>query len=164
MRIEQSLIQGSFSGKLFVRSYKGDEQPKGVLQILHGMAEHCGRYGDFAEFLCEQGFDVIVYDHRKHGKSLREEDVFGIFDKTDRWESIIEDVHIVSQKIKEEYPGIPVFMLGHSMGSVILRSYLSNHGKGIKGSIIMGSPTPNPLMSTIALGLSSIICLFTDRK
>lgn len=123
--------------------------PRAVLQIVHGMTEHMGRYDAFAAFLNQKGFLVTGNDHLGHGKSRREEKPFGYFCKRDAATVLVRDVHRLKKIVQEENPGVPYFILGHSMGSFLLRNYLLRYGKGIDGAIIMG--TGNPDKAQIAM-------------
>ncbi len=134
------VIQGSKNQKIFLRRYKNksEEQVKGIVHILHGMAEYGARYGHFAQFLVEHGYTVYVHDHRKHGKSLQRNERVGIF-TNDTWEDMIEDIHHVQKFIKSNEPETAHIMLGHSMGSVLLRYYLTVYGEEVDRAIIMGT-------------------------
>lgn len=114
------------------------KKPKAVLQILHGMAEHAGRYNDFAEFLNNNGFIVYAADHRGHGKTAGKVGELGYIGQ-DGFNVIIEDNHYILEKIKSEHPKLPVFLFGHSFGSFLAQEYILRYGKEIKGVILSGS-------------------------
>ncbi|MGE9940677.1 alpha/beta fold hydrolase [Bariatricus sp. SGI.161] len=112
---------------------------KGVLQICHGMVEYINRYHDFAEYMCERGYYVTGHDHLGHGKSIRNEEDYGYFEEKKGNQFVIGDIQKLREMTTEKYPDVPYYMLGHSMGSFLLRQYLTMYGKGLSGAIIMGT-------------------------
>ena len=114
-------------------------QPRAVLQITHGMVEYIERYDDFAQWLNRQGFLVIGHDHLGHGNSIRTKADYGYFADQDANGTVLADVHRLTQLTKESYPGLPYFLLGHSMGSFYARQYLCQYGEELDGAIIMGT-------------------------
>jgi len=125
-------------------------RPAGVLQIVHGMSEHMGRYEETARFFTERGFVVTGEDHLGHGKSVPEGQPYGYFCKQDPATVMVRDVHRLKKMTQGLYPDAPYFILGHSMGSFILRNYICRYGTGIRGAIIMGTGMPSP--AAIAAG------------
>ena len=121
--------------------YLPEGAPKGIVILVHGMAEHLGRYEGFAQFLTERGFLVAGEDHLGHGLSVPEGETYGYFCQMDPATVLVRDVHRLKKTVQGEYPGIPIFILGHSMGSYILRNYICRYGTGIQGAIIMGTGT-----------------------
>lgn len=127
---------------------------RAVLQISHGMVEYAGRYGRFAEYLNRQGIYVTGNDHLGHGESVTEDEKHGYFGHPDGNEHVIEDIHRLRKLTGEKYPDVPYFMMGHSMGSFLIRQYMMLHGEGLAGVIVMGTGTqPAPV-----LALGKIIC------
>lgn len=110
-----------------------------VLQIVHGMAEYVERYEEFAKFLTDRGVVVTGEDHLGHGKSVAEDGTYGYFCKKDPATVVVKDVHHLKKMTQKLYPNVPYVILGHSMGSFILRNYLCRYGAGISGAIIMGT-------------------------
>ena len=110
-----------------------------VLQISHGMVEHINRYEEFASYLTEKGFLVVGNDHLGHGKSVQHEEDHGYFHETSGNEYVIGDIHNLRLNIQDKHADVPYFMLGHSMGSFLLRQYLTLYSKGLAGAIIMGT-------------------------
>lgn len=106
-----------------------------ILQISHGMCEHIERYDEFARFIADYGIMVVGYDHVGHGKSIEGVEDYGYFGEHPS-DIIVEDMHQVRAM---EQSDKPYFMLGHSMGSYMLRKYLAIHGEGLSGAIIMGT-------------------------
>lgn len=110
-----------------------------ILQITHGMVEFIERYRPFAEYLTEKGFLVVGHDHLGHGASVLSEEDWGYFADSSPSDTLVEDMHQLRTMIQGENMGIPYFMMGHSMGSYMLRKYLCVHHEGLSGAVIMGT-------------------------
>lgn len=114
--------------------------PKAILQIVHGMAEYIERYDEFAQFLNENNILVVGHDHLGHGDSVdQEKPAYGYFSKGDSDQILIEDTYQITHYIQKRYPRTPFFIMGHSMGSLILRNYLKTYSEDVDGAIIMGT-------------------------
>ncbi len=96
--------------------------PRGVILIAHGMSEHGARYDHFASVLNAAGYAVYAPDHRGHGRTAGDLDNVGFFAESNGWNWVVEDFIGVAKMMKEKYPTIPLILLGHSMGSFIVRS------------------------------------------
>lgn len=112
---------------------------KAILQISHGMVEHIERYGEFAEFLTQKGIYVVGNSHLGHGKSVVSSEKLGYFHEPDGNECVIGDIRRLQKITREKYPFLPYYMLGHSMGSFLLRQYLGRYGNEIAGAVIIGT-------------------------
>lgn len=110
-----------------------------ILQISHGMVEYVERYDEFAHYMNQKGILVVGHDHLGHGKSVLSENEWGYFSKKFSDEILIRDMHKLRKTIQKKYSAVPYFMLGHSMGSFILRKYLSRHGENLHGAVILGT-------------------------
>ena len=112
---------------------------KAVLQITHGMTEHMGRYEKFARSLCAMGIAVTGFDLRGHGKNPGDPAVASFGEGG--WAASIEDMQLFYALLRRRFPGVPHFMLGFSLGSFLLREYLTrNPNEGmLSGAIIMGT-------------------------
>lgn len=132
----------------------------GVLQLVHGMAEHIERYSDFACYMAENGFLVVANDHLGHGKSIENKEEYGYFCDKDALTVVVRDIHRLKKITQEENPGKPYFILGHSMGSLLLRNYLFRYGKGIDGAILTGTASLPSLMTKPGLIILSLMKLF----
>lgn len=120
--------------------WKPEGEVKAVLQLCHGMVEYVDRYDAFAKFMCEQGYYVVGNDHLGHGKSVQSKSEYGYFEKKYGNACVVGDIHTLRQRTMKKYPDVPYFMLGHSMGSALVRQYIQMYGKGLSGVIIMGTP------------------------
>ena len=136
---------------------------KGIIQLVHGMEEHIGRYDDFANFLASNGYLVIGHDHLGHGKSVKNDKELGDFDCKNGWFRLADDIHILQNIIKEKYPNLPRFILGHSMGSMLVRTYVTLYDDKLNGIIIIGTSGQKTGINS-ALLVSNVIKLFKGKK
>lgn len=118
--------------------WKPEGEVKAVLQVSHGMVEYINRYDEFADFLCRQGFYVVGNDHLGHGKSIQSKTEYGFFNEKYGNACILGDMHTLRQRTAKKYPKVPYFMLGHSMGSTLVRQYIQMYGNGLSGAVIIG--------------------------
>lgn len=147
-----------------VRYMPDAENVSGVVQIIHGMAEYVERYEEFARFLTERNFVVVGEDHLGHGKSVGEGQVQGYFCAQDPATVVVRDSHRLKKLTQQLYPGVPYFIIGHSMGSFILRNYMARYGTGIDGSVLMGTGMQSAAMVKTGKVLVGIIKLFGGAK
>ena len=117
--------------KIHAIEWLPDRDIKGVLQICHGMVEYIDRYDEFAEFMSEHGYYVVGHDHLGHGKSIQTEADLGYFDERKGNQYVIGDIYQLQEMTRKKYPDVPYFMLGHSMGSFLLRQYLTMYAEGL---------------------------------
>ena len=126
---------------------------RAVLQITHGMTEHMGRYEAFAEDLCSLGIAVAGFDLRGHGRNPGDAEVASFGEGG--WSASIEDMRLFYALLQERFPGAPHYMLGFSLGSFLLREYLTKYpGDGdIAGAIIMGTGHQPGWLLSIMMGI-----------
>lgn len=126
---------------------------KAVLQITHGMTEHMGRYEAFAQYLCPLGIAVAGFDLRGHGKNPGDAEVASFGEGG--WTASIADMHLFYALLQKRFPGKPHYMLGFSLGSFLLREYLTKYpGEGeIAGAIIMGTGYQPGWLLSIMMGI-----------
>ncbi len=142
--------------QLHVMVCRPEGQPKAVLQIVHGMQEYIGRYAEFAEWLCERGYAVVGHDHPGHGETADGKQL-GFFAEKDGDELVQRCIEAVTEWIRKEFAGVPVFLLGHSMGSFFSRRELTRHGDRFAGAVIMGTAQmPKPLINA-ACAMAGVI-------
>jgi len=135
--MQELYIQSFDKHKLCLNIYDDVKHPIGVVQIIHGMQEHQGRYKDFAEFLNKNNYIVYTSDLRGHGKTRISTQPWGYSDN-DISKEILKDQEIISELIKKTYPNLKLTILGHSYGSFITQTYLMNY-KNINKIILTGS-------------------------
>lgn len=125
------------------------EKPRAVLQIAHGMVEFADRYDEMARWFAERGYIVVANDHLGHGDSVQSREDWGFFAAEEGWDKVLADMHFLRCRTAEAYPDLPYFLLGHSMGSFLVRDYLSRWPQdNLKGAIIVGTgETPRLLLS-----------------
>lgn len=165
IRKEYSIPSKSGVANVFARCWAPNEGVKAVFQIVHGMAEHGERYEDFANYLCEKGFAVLVDDHVGHGKSIKSDKDLGYFGESMGWNAFVEDERALTELIKTEYPDAPIVFFGHSMGSFIAREYILRYGNDerIKAAIFCGTSGKNPA-AAIAIHLAGAIAKAKGSK
>ena len=115
------------------------QHAKAIIHINHGMSEHSTRYAPVAERFVENGYIVIGHDHRGHGQSIQHPDQQGHYADKDGWQKVISDVNQVNQEIHRQYANTPVVILGHSMGSFIVQSYIAQYGDTVDAALLSGS-------------------------
>lgn len=136
-----------------------------ILQIVHGMAEYIDRYAEVANFFSEQGILVVGEDHLGHGKNITEHHAIkGYFCKQDPATVLVRDVHRLKKIIQGEYPGIPYFILGYSLGSFIVENYILRYGKGIQGTILVATGTKPSFLVKGLYAMTYIIGLFHGQE
>lgn len=124
-------------------SYATAKGLKAIVQFSHGMCEHKERYIPFMEYLCDNGYACVIHDHRGHGASVKSSGHLGFF-YSGGWKALVDDILAVSTLARETFPGIPLFLFGHSMGSMAVRSFTKRYDDKIDGLIVCGSPSRNP--------------------
>ncbi|SMO83869.1 Lysophospholipase, alpha-beta hydrolase superfamily [Chryseobacterium rhizoplanae] len=120
------------------------ETAKATLLIVHGMQEHSGRYAEIAAYFASHGIAVLTYDHLGHGKSVKEKKDIGFFQLEKPDERLVSDAEMMADYLAEQYPNVPHFILGHSMGSFITRCLLQKASSKFSGAIITGTGGPLP--------------------
>ena len=144
MKKEELSINSIYDDLPLGISIRIPENPVGIIQFVHGMAEHRERYQSVMEYITQIGYITIIHDHRGHGESVRCSDDYGYFYKNGS-AAIVEDAHQITLYIKKRFPGLPVVLLGHSMGSMVVRCYTRKYDEDIDGLIVCGSPSRNSM-------------------
>ena len=133
------------------------EKPVAILQISHGMMEHARRYDHFAGWMNEHQIAVYANDHIGHGLTAKTSADLSHFPGKDDWQRSVNILHLLTKKIHTEHPGIPVFLLGHSMGSVLVQTYMIQHGRETDGFILTGAIRQSGLMASISLVIAGVL-------
>lgn len=126
---------------------------RGVIQVVHGMVEHKERYFDFLEWISSKGYVAVIHDNRGHGASVKSQKDLGFF-YDGGWLAAVNDIKIVGDYARELYPNLPFTLLGHSMGSMLVRSYTKRYDSTINTLFVIGCPTDNP-----AKGIGKILAM-----
>ena len=136
---ESTFLSSDGKTNLFYREYLPEAEAVGIVQIVHGIAEHIDRYDDFARFLADNGYIVVLHDQLGHGKSIADPADTGFFAEKNGWDTAVQDIRILHNKTAEKFPGKPFFLFGHSMGSFLARTYLIYFRTGLDGAVISGT-------------------------
>jgi alpha-beta hydrolase superfamily lysophospholipase len=124
---------------LFVYCWQPESPPKAVVQIAHGLAEHGARYARLAEALTGAGYAVYCGDHRGHGRTARAPEDLGFFAEREGWRRCLDDLWRINRRIAADLPGLPIVLLGHSMGSFMAQHFITEHGDALSGAVLSGS-------------------------
>lgn len=131
-------LTASDGASLHVNRWSGDAQPRAVVMVAHGMAEHGGRYARLGQALVAAGLELYVHDQRGHGRTAQH-GILGLYAEHDGWSKVIGDLASLNHHIRQQHPQAPIFLLGHSMGSYIGQAYLMQHSCSLQGAILSGS-------------------------
>jgi len=145
-----TLQTGTFSSsdgksRSFYRIWTPETAPRGVVLLSHGMCEYTGRYAAFAELLGARGYALCGADHIGHGQTAPNAGELGYIPKNGGRGFLREDLHTMENLARKAFPGLPVFLLGHSMGSFIARYYVEKYAENLAGFIICGTAGPTPM-------------------
>ena len=159
MKREDFTLPSKAAGRvLHTVIWEPEEEPRAVLQIAHGMAEHIDRYEPFAAYMTGRNIAVVGHDHLGHGKSIRTEEDLGYFAEERGDEIVILDMKTVTLEAKRRYPGLPVFLLGHSMGSFFARRYLAVAGGELAGAVFSGTGSIPASVASLGQRIAKTIC------
>lgn len=134
--------------------WNANGEPTACVQIVHGMMEHCGRYARFATQLAAAGYEVWAHDHRGHGANASMG--MGHFGDRDGWRTLVTDTAAVTHRIRAERPATPVILFGHSMGSFIAQTLMTERAQDYAGIVLAGSNGPDIGSHCVALVLALI--------
>lgn len=144
--------------QIFARQWLPSEgQPKAVVQIVHGVSEYIDRYAAVARFLADHGFVVVGCDHLGHGRTASGPEEYGFFTEQKGWHTVSGDVRRLRTLMGQKYPDLPYFMLGHSMGSFLARSYLIDWPGTLTGAILSGTGQEAPAMVKAGWHLANLV-------
>ena len=151
MKHSESTFEGYENLPLYYQSWQPETETKAVLAVVHGFGEHSGRYMNVVNKLVPMGFAVYGFDHRGHGKSP------GARGHILHWREFIEDVHSFLEVVRNEQKEKPLFIMGHSLGGLIVLNYVISNPEGLKGVIASGPLLSQPGISPVLLMLSKIM-------
>ena len=134
-----------------------DGPPRAIVQIIHGVSEHMGRYDHTAQVLANRGFLVCGIDILGHGRSA-ENGKFGYFAARDGWTTVTDDIRRLREDMGRAHPGLPYFLLGHSMGSFLARTYLIRWPGSITGAVLSGTGQEPALVVALGKHVSDLLC------
>lgn len=163
MTIEEFKIRSSYDGLELGVSLCAPRDPQGIIQLSHGMCEHRTRYYDLMQFLAKAGYVVIINDHRGHGDSVRRAPAdYGYF-YHQGVAGMVEDLHQITSYVKQRFSKLPLTLLGHSMGSMVVRCYAQLYDADLDGLVVCGSPSYN-LGSEGAIPLVRLMKAFKGER
>ncbi len=160
MELETRALQ--VSGDYEVVAYKWDiRRPKGVIQLIHGSLEHCGRYEELARLFNRWGYVVVGNDHRGHGLTAQHNgEILGHIGHKANHETIIKDLLEVNKFIKTTYPELPIILFGHSWGSFLARCLMGIETTEFQGAILSGTGWETSIKTNVALASLQTAKLF----
>lgn len=144
MKEERVLVSEADGLKLQVLAVYPQKKIRGILQIVHGMSENKERYLPFMEYMADQGLAVIIHDHRGHGGSVKSRQDLGYFYGGGAG-MLVADTHQITLYARQRWPEVPLVLMGHSMGSMVVRAYAKKYDADLDALIVCGSPGKNPL-------------------
>lgn len=128
---------------LMGKVYLPEGEPKAFFHLVHGMTEHIGRYDAFLTRMAEEGYLAFAYDHLGHGKTGDADHSLGFIAHRDGWRTLVRDVAVFARAVREEYGAKPYYLLGHSMGSFVVR-LVTTLEEAPEKLVVMGTGGPNP--------------------
>jgi len=134
--------------QVFVYRWAGEGQPKAIVQLAHGMGEHAARYRRLGEALTAAGYVVYANDHRGHGRTAGGSERHGDFG-AGGWKGLVDDVAAVTALARREHPGIPLVLIGHSMGSFAVQTYLLDRSTEIDAAVLSGTTAVDVIAAAI---------------
>jgi alpha-beta hydrolase superfamily lysophospholipase len=156
MQASTFTLAASGGVSLFVYRWLPEAPPKAIVQIAHGLAEHAGRYARAAEELCRAGYAVYANDHRGHGRTARTPTELGLFAERNGWTKCVEDLWLLNRRIASEHPGVPIVLMGHSLGSFMTQYFISEHGETLAAAVLSGSNGKPPPIAAVGLLLARL--------
>lgn len=164
MQTKQFQFALSDGGSAHVHRWLPEGEAIAVLQIIHGMAEHGGRYARLAQALTDAGYAVYAQDLPGHGRTARAPDELGHFADHNGWNFALGQINQLRQHIEHAHKNLPLFVLGHSMGSFLLQDYLVEHGRGLEGAVFSASSGDLGPLRLIGLALLRLESLWYGRR
>lgn len=159
----QYLYDSCGAGKICAHCWIPDGEIRAIVQIVHGIVEHMGRYDQFARYLNKHGILVVGEDHMGHGISASNGSVKGYF--TGGWDAAIRDTYRLTQDTMAKYPDVPFFLLGHSMGSFMARTILWKYpNSGIRGAVISGTAWMDHGALLLGKTAAGLFCRYNNPK
>ncbi|MBA1146767.1 alpha/beta hydrolase [Ectothiorhodospiraceae bacterium WFHF3C12] len=142
---------------LFCRCWRPAAEAVAAVQLVHGMAEHSGRYRHVASVLASRGWVVYAHDHRGHGHTAVNRNRLGLLAEKGGWRHAVDDVHRINEHIGGEHPELPVALVGHSMGSFLAQHYAIEHGERLAALVLSGSDNRSDLSALVGSFLAGTI-------
>jgi alpha-beta hydrolase superfamily lysophospholipase len=148
---EQQFLAAPDGHQVSVQVWHPNGDCRGVIQVVHGMGEYGDRYARFASAAVDRGYAVCVHDHRGHGPYA---ECRGFFAESEGWQKVVADVELIASFAQDRFAGLPLILLGHSLGSFIAQSFAVLHGERLCGLILSASTWPAKIQLLPALALA----------
>lgn len=155
MRADSFRLKADDGADIHVHSWLPDGAPRAAFQIAHGLAEHAARYGRLAQELTARGFAVYANDHRGHGQTAAADDL-GFFAESEGWRKCVGDLWTLNRRIAADHAGLPIVLLGHSMGSFMAQDFVADHSEAIASLVLSGSNGPPPAIAGVGRMIARI--------
>ena len=155
MRADTFRLKADDGADIHIYRWLPDGAPRGVVQIAHGLAEHAARYGRLAGALTGQGLAVYADDHRGHGQTAGAGDL-GFFAEREGWRKCVGDLWSLNRRIAADHAGLPIVLLGHSMGSFMAQDFVADHSDAIAALVLSGSNGPPPAIAGLGRMIARI--------
>lgn len=141
--------------RIYCRCQQPEGTPKGIVHIIHGLAEHSGRYRQFTEYLLSQGYVVTAHDQRGHGKTaVANNHPYGYVGESASFDMLVDDTYEIIQYFQHKYPNLPVTLFGHSMGSFVARRFIQLYGNLIRQVVLSGTGSNSKMMGLTGQALA----------
>ncbi len=165
-RSEKFIASTNGTARIRTVMWKAKDAPRyrATVQLVHGMAEHIDRYGEFASYLASQGFVVVGHDHIGHGKSVVDEGELGCLPLKNGKTILVDDVARVREELLAPYKELPSFIFGHSMGSFVTRLYITRYPQGLSGAILCGTGSQPYALSLAGRSLARLLGHFRGDR
>ncbi|HEC36098.1 MAG TPA: alpha/beta hydrolase [Anaerolineae bacterium] len=157
MEHNEETFQGAGGLELYCQCWRPEGEPRAVLAIVHGFGEHSGRYMNVVNHLLGRGYAVHGFDHRGHGRSPGQRGYIN------EWSEFRDDVAAFLRMVGEHEPGRPIFLMGHSLGGLIVLEYALHHPEGLKGVIASGPVLAEVGIAPFLMTLSRILSRIWPR-
>jgi alpha-beta hydrolase superfamily lysophospholipase len=166
MRSSETTFHAGDGQRLFVRHWEPDDAVprRGVAHVVHGMAEHSGRYGRLADALTARGFVVHAHDHRGHGQTAEAAEDLGHFGDGVGWGRVVDDVLELLRAERAEHAGVPLLLVGHSMGSFMVQQVLYTEPALVDLAVLSGTDGKPDLLAAAGRGVARIERLRLGRR
>ena len=164
MKRQELYIESKFDGlPISVLEVVPDGNPRAVAYLVHGLCGCKERFLPFVEYLTSKGFVCIANDLRGHGNSIRKEEDRGYMYGGGA-EAVVQDIDTIVDYIHEHFNGLRIIMLGHSMGSLAVRTYMNAHSARVDALVVCGSPSANPLVPLAHMFLKGLCRIGYGRR
>jgi len=152
MKHEENKFTGYGDQQLYYQTWRPDDASKATLIVVHGLGEHGGRYMNLVNAIVPGGVTVYAFDHRGHGRSAEK-----MVAHVDSWDEYRNDVAAFVQMVAKNETDTPLFLMGHSMGGLIVTNYVLHHPDGLRGVIISSPPLGKVDVSPVLRGVGKVM-------